>query len=145
MKPKLLLRIAAILIFVHGVLHTIGFTSWKDAADPVQKEVVQQMTGHKFPFMGAVHSLGDYYEGFGYGCSIALILISVLLWIASAENMAINRLAKQVVIATGIALLIWGTDELVYFFPFAAALTFVACICTLLSVYLAGRKGAEGV
>src|SRR5258708_9501409 len=130
MKPKLLLRIAAILILVHDIGHTMGFGGWKKATDPVEQQVIQQMTGHQFPFMGATHSLGDYYEGFGYGCSIALILIAVLLWLVSAELSSNTRLAKKVIITVSFALLIWAADEMVYFFPFATGLSVVACLCS---------------
>jgi len=142
MKPKLLLRIAAILIFVHAVLHTIGFSGWKDATDPVQKGVIDQMTGHKFPFMGAVHSLGDYYQGFGYGCSIALLLIAVVLWLVSNDLSSNSNLAKKVVLVISYALLLWGIDEYIFFFPFATCITFAACICSRWSVYLM-KKSAE--
>jgi len=145
MTPKLLLRIAAVLIFVHATLHTIGFTTWKTAPDPVEQEVVHQMTGHQFPFMGAIHSLGDYYDGFGYASSIALLLIAVLLWMASGEVLVNNSLAKKMVLVLSYALLLWGIDEVIYFFPFAAGITFAACICSRWSVYLMGKQNADVV
>jgi hypothetical protein len=130
MKPKLLLRIAAILILLHGVLHTIGFSSWKTAPDPVEQQVIQQMTGHAFPFMGATRSLGNYYDGFGYASSIALVLIAVLLWLVSDELSANTGLAKKVIMSIAFALLFWAVDECIYFFAFAAGLSFVASICS---------------
>jgi len=142
MKPKLLLRIAAILIFVHTVLHTIGFSGWKNAPDPVEKGVIAEMTGHKFPFMGAVHSLADYYDGFGYCCSVALLLIAVVLWLVSNDLSSNSNLAKKIVLAISYALLLWGIDEYIFFFPFAACITFAACICSRWSVYLM-KKSAE--
>ena len=110
MKPKLLLRIASILIFVHSVLHTFGFTTWKQAPDPVYKSIVDGMTGHKFPFMGAMHSLGDYYEGFGYACSIALFLIAIILWFVSGETSHSATLSKKIIYAVGVALVAWGIE-----------------------------------
>jgi len=108
MKPKILLRIAAILIFIHSVLHTFGFGTWKEAPDPVYKVIVNGMTGHKFPFMGAIHSLGDFYEGFGYASSIALFLIAVVLWFASGETSRCANLSKKIIYVVGIALVAWG-------------------------------------
>jgi len=136
MKPKPLLRIAAILIFIHSVLHTLGFSGWKSAPDPVEQQVISQMTGHSFPFMGATHSLADYYDGFGYSCSIALFLIAVLLWIVSAELTSNTGLAKKMIIALSIALLFWGIDEMIFFFPFATSITLLACICSFWAAYL---------
>ena len=140
MKPKLLLRIAAILIFVHSVLHTFGFTKWKEAPDPVYKSIVDGMTGHKFPFMGAVHSLGENFDGFGYACSIALFLIAALLWIVSGEH---TVLVKKITFAVGTALVAWGIDELIYFFPFAAIITLTAAALTLASGFLMKKSSGS--
>lgn len=136
MKPKLLLRIASILIFVHGAMHPIGHSGWKNSPQPLKDGVIQQMTGHKYSFMGAVHSYGDYFEGYGYACSVAMILIAVLLWIIStslAENAA---LAKKIALAIGIALVFWAGVEQVYFFIAASGLSFLAAICVFSSVFL---------
>jgi hypothetical protein len=140
MKPKLLLRIAALLILIHTILHTIGFRTWKEAPDPVYKSVVDGMTGHKFPFMGAIHSLGDFYDGFGYASSIALFLIAVLLWLVSVEQ---TKLSKNIVIVLGIALVAWGIDELIYFFPFAAIITLTAAALTLASGFLMRKSSGS--
>lgn len=136
MKPKILLRIAAMLIFIHSVLHTFGFGTWKQAPDPVYKAIVDGMIGHKFPFMGAIRSLGDFYEGFGYASSIALFLISIVLWFVSDETSRSANLAKKIIYAVGTALVAWGIDELIYFFPFAAAITLTAAVLTLSSGFV---------
>jgi len=142
MKPKLLLRIAAILILIHGLLHTTGFSQWKQDPDPAKHEVIKQMTGQKFPFMGTSRNMGEYYDGFGYCGSIALFLIGAILLIVASNLSSNTALAKKVIIALGIALLLWATDELVYFFPFAVGLTSVACICCFWSFYLLNSKKA---
>ena len=142
MKPKILLRIAAVLIFIHSALHTYGFNTWKEAPDPVYKTVVDGMTGHTFPFMGAVRSLGNFYEGFGYASSIALFLIAIVLWLVSGEISRTANLAKKIIYTVGIALVAWGIDELIYFFPFAAAITLTAAVLTLLSGF-AMKKNSQ--
>ena len=142
MKPKLLLRIAAILIFIHGALHTMGFSQWKQDPDPAKQQVIKQMTGQKFPFMGTSRNMGNYYDGFGYASSIALILIAVLLWIISGELLTNPSLAKKAIVVISLALLLWATDELVYFFPFAAALTSVAALCGFASLPGLAKQGA---
>jgi hypothetical protein len=145
MKPKLLLRIAAILILIHGLLHTWGFSQWKQDPDPAKHEVIKQMTGQKFPFMGTTRNMGEYYDGFGYAGSIALFLIGALLLIMASDLSSNTALAKKAIITLGIALLLWATDELIYFFPFAVALTSIACICCFWSVYLLNNKKPAAV
>jgi len=143
MKPKLLLRIAAVLIFIHGALHTVGFSQWKQDPDPAKQELIKLMTGRKFPFMGTSRNVGNYYDGFGYASSIALILIAVLLWIVSGELSANPTLAKKVIVVISFALLFWATDEAIYFFPFAAGLSFVASLCGFASLPGLGKQSAS--
>jgi ABC-type multidrug transport system permease subunit len=145
MKPKILLRIAAILILVHSLLHTTGFSQWKKDPDPAKQEVIKQMTRQKFPFMGTSRNIGDYYDGFGYACSIALFLIAAALWIVSGELASSTRLAKKIIIVLGIALLFWAVDELLYFFPFAAGLTSVACLCCFWAFYLLNKQNQPAI
>ena len=142
MKPKLLLRIAAILIFIHGALHTMGFSQWKQDPDPAKQQVIKQMTGQKFPFMGTSRNMGNYYDGFGYASSIALILIAVLLWVVSGELLTNPSLAKKAIVVISFALLCWATDEVIYFFPFAAGLTLVSAICGFASLPGLAKQGA---
>src|ERR1700745_3219202 len=113
MKPKLLLRIAAVLMFIHCVLHTIGFSGWK--TDPTRQEVIKAMTGQKLPFMGANRSMGEFYDGFGYASTISLLLIAVLLWIVSGE-LASRSLAKKMILTLAVILAFWGLDEIIFFF-----------------------------
>jgi hypothetical protein len=129
MKPKLLLRIAAIIILIHGILHTTGFSQWKQDPDPAKHELIKQMTGQRFPFMGTSRNMGEYYDGFGYSCSIALFLIAILLWIVSGELSSNPSLPKKIIAVISFSLLVWATVEVIYFFPFAAGLTLVASIC----------------
>jgi len=143
MKPKILLRLAAVLILIHGILHTTGFSQWKQDPDPAKQEVIKQMTGQKFPFMGTSRNMGNYYDGFGYAGSIALFLIAILLWIVSGEFSANPSLAKKVIVVISFALLAWATDELIYFFPFAVGLTTVAAICGFASLPGLAKQGTS--
>src|ERR1700679_4126188 len=118
MKPKLLLRIAAILILIHAVLHTTGFNQWKKDPDPAKHKLIKLMTGQRYPLMGTSRNMGEYYDGFGYCCSIALLLIAVLLWIVSGGLSSNPSLAKKIIIVISFALVAWAIDEWIYFFPF---------------------------
>lgn len=77
MKAKLLLRIAVACITIHLLGHLVGHFTWKNSEGNVEREqVVKSMTEHKFYFMGATRSFGDYYEGYS-----ALLLIEYLVFI----------------------------------------------------------------
>ena len=126
MSSKILLRIAALLMFIHCVLHTIGFSGWK--TDPTRQEVIKAMTGQKLPFMGANRSMGEFYDGFGYASTIALALIAVSLWIVSGE-LAARSLAKKMILTLAVILVLWGIDEIIFFFAFAASISLVSSLC----------------
>jgi hypothetical protein len=130
-NPKLLLRIASIVMFAHDVGHTFGHLSWKETTDPAKREVVRQMTVNKFPFMGAVKSLGDYYDGYGFAASLALLLIASVLWVVSGSATQNPALARKLCLLISIILLAWGIDELMFFFPFAAAFSLLAMVLTV--------------
>ena len=79
MSSKLLLRIAAGLLFLHLFLHSIGHSNWQKTNDAVKQGVINQMVDHKFYFMGTDRSMGDYFMGYGYIVTIGLGLLTVML------------------------------------------------------------------
>jgi hypothetical protein len=138
MKPKILLRIAAVLMFIHCVLHTIGFSGWK--TDTANKTVVQAMTGPKFPFMGVNRNMGEFYDGFGYASTIALVLIAASLWIVSGELGSKSSLAKKMTLTLAIILALWGIDEIIYFFPFAVGISLLSSLCTFWAYFALNKQ-----
>ena len=134
MKPKILLRIASIVMVLHDIGHMGGSLTWKQAADPEKQQVINQMTEHKFPFMGAMRSMGDYYDGYGYASALAILLISIILWIISDSATQNPNLAKKILIAVSTILLAWGINELIFFFPFAASFSLLAFALTVIAI-----------
>jgi hypothetical protein len=130
-RTKLLLRIAAGLMLIHLVGHSIGHSGWKKSNNPLLQEVISQMTGPKFPFMGVTRSMGEYFDGYGYAVSIGMIIFILILWSISGELETSPRLAKKAMLAIGVCLFAWGIDEVIFFFPFAAANSLIAFVCTI--------------
>jgi hypothetical protein len=133
MKAKLLLRIASGAMLFHLLGHSVGNATWTQTTDPVKQEVINAMTNHDFPFMGAMRSMGDYYSGYGYCVSIALLFFAVVLWLFSGavkENIA---LVYKLLVATTFFLFAWSIDEFIFFFPFAACTTLLAALLTTIA------------
>jgi hypothetical protein len=128
MKPKLLLKIASALMFLHLIGHSFGNAMWKQTNDPLKKQVIQTMTGNKFPFMGSNRSFGDNFDGYGYATSLLLILTIVLLWFISVSVETKNMLIIRILFLLFVCLLGLSLDEFIYFFPFAAGLSLTASI-----------------
>ena len=133
MNPKVLLRIAAILMFLHAVGHTMGALSWKKTPDAEKRAVIESMTAHKFPFMGEERSMAEYYDGYGFACTLALLLITAILWITSNVAPHSIALVKNILFVLSFILLAWGIDELIFFFPFAAAFSLLSFLLTLIA------------
>lgn len=133
MNPKLLLRIAAVIMFLHLLGHTMGHLGWRKAEDPIKQEVIRQMTDHRFPFMGAEKSMGDYYEGYGLASALMLLLIAVLLWVLSGVEAANAALGSKVLLPLALFLFLFGIMEWVYFFPFAASFSLTSGLLSMLA------------
>jgi hypothetical protein len=134
MTVKLVLRIAAVALFLHLLGHSYGHSTWKRATDPARQEVIKQMTENRVPFMGTVRSLADYYEGYGWVGTILLLGFSLILWILSGTAEQNRELTVKLLIPTSICLLALGVDELFFFFPFAAFFSLVAAGLTMISI-----------
>lgn len=137
---KILLRIAAVLMFIHLAGHTIGHSGWKKSTDSVQSEVIKQMTGPKFPFMGRIHSMGEYFDGYGIGCSICMAFFILVLWIISDHLNDTSKLPGKLILTVAVCLLAWGIDELIFFFPFAAGNTLTAFLCIIAAFIMYKRS-----
>jgi len=139
MKAKVFLRIAAALILIHLLGHGIGHKDWDKPTDPKMMDVVTTMKSYEGEFMGAVHSMADYYNGYSiiifglYGLSISL------LWLASGFVQEHPTIAIKILYPIGIAYLFFGVVEFIYFFPFAASMSFLAGVFTILSLVMAKR------
>ncbi len=134
MGPKLLLRISAVLMFILAGLHALGHMQWKTITSPAYGEVVKQMTVPKFPYMGAVHSLGDYYDGYAYFITIVLILIGALLWALSDLAIKYPPVGLKLLIPVTVFIILSFFDTIIFFFTFAAAFIGLSSILFALAI-----------
>ena len=128
MTYKLLLRIASIAMLVHFLGHTMGHLMWRDTPDA--EGVIGAMAGTLFPFMGTERSFADYYEGFSWFVVLMLAAAAVWLWVLSSRPV----LDRALLWPLAIMLLGFAGIELVYFFPFAAGMSALAGICTVVAL-----------
>jgi hypothetical protein len=122
---KVALRIAAILMLLHTAGHTLGALTWRNAPNARVAAVVTGMENEHFDFMGRSLTMGSFFEGYGFSMIGVLLLVSVLLWLLSAEP------NKCLIAVLGIFLLFLSFIEFIYFFPFAATFSLLAGILTL--------------
>jgi len=135
MKPKILLRIASVLMLLHAIGHTFGVYDWKNPVNPQHQAVINAMVNDSYPFMGKLGGMGKFYEGFGYACTVAMLLIVAILWLASDVTVTTVELVRKILIVMTLILMAWGTVEVIYFFPFAALFTFLSALLTIGAIF----------
>jgi hypothetical protein len=79
MKPKLFLRIAAVVAIVQSVLHTIGGVFGKPMPGPAATAVMA-MKENQFLLTGLTRSYWDFYIGFGLAITVFLAVEGVVFW-----------------------------------------------------------------
>jgi hypothetical protein len=139
MKSKLLLRVAAILILIHLLGHSVGHSGWDRPKDPKMQEVVTVMKSYKGEFMGATQSMADYYNGYSLMMFVLYGMSIILLWLLSRIVKEHPVITGNILYTVGTAYLIFGVIEFVYFFPFAGAMSFFAGVLTLVAVAVARK------
>ena len=139
MNAKVLLRIAAALILVHLLGHSVGHAGWDHPEDPKMMDVVTVMKSYKAEFMGAVKSMADYYNGYSILIFGLYAMTISLLWLTSGFILEQPSIAGKILYPVGIAYVFFGVVEFLYFFPFAASMSFFAGILTLFSIIVTKR------
>lgn len=138
MKPKLLLRIAALIQIFHAAGHTMGVATWKAIPGDIPASVIRNMMDERFTFMGKTDStMAGFYSGFGYSATLLLLLLAALLWVLSARK---DRSGVSVLWVAACALLSLGVVEIIYFFPMAVAFSLTSAALVILSVYLTNKN-----
>jgi hypothetical protein len=79
MKAILLLRIAAVMAFLHGVLHTIGGV-FGGAAPGAQATAVAAMKTNQFDLNGLTRTYWDFFIGYGLFITVSFLVEAVVFW-----------------------------------------------------------------
>ena len=78
MTTTLLLRAASVISLLFAIGHSLGgLRKWSPMGD---NDVLGAMTAVRFETMGVSRSYLDFYLGFGWSISVAMLLQTVLLW-----------------------------------------------------------------
>lgn len=130
MKPKLLLRIASVIILLHAVGHFLGVANVTKGETDEENQVIHAMTDHRFLVMGRMHSFADFLTGFGWVGEVMLIFIAYLLWLNGSLADSQPGISRKLSLAIFVTLLANVVLEYIYFFPVAYGMTTLAAIIT---------------
>jgi hypothetical protein len=131
MNATLFLRISAVISLLFTAGHTLG--GRKDWSPMGENDVLRAMRTMRFEAMGATRTYHDFYMGFGYSLSVAMLLQTVLLWqlagIARTGTVSVRPLIAAFVVAgAATTVLAWR-----FIFPVPALFSLVLTVCLVLA------------
>ncbi len=136
MTTTLLLRIAAVISLIFTAGHTLGgLKQWSPMGD---NEVLKTMKAVNFETMGANRTYFDFFMGFGWSISVAMLLQTVLLWqMASLARTDVAHV-RPMIIVFALATLASGVIGWRFIFPVPALFSGLLLIA-LVSAYVVSR------
>ena len=128
-KTVLFLRIAAVLTFIHAVLHTIGGVFGKVGPGPASI-VAAAMRANEFLVMGNMRSFWDFYRGMGLAATISLTSEAVLFWQLGSLAKNDARRLRPIMGTFLVAYAVLAVNSNTYFFmgPVIAEILIAACL-----------------
>lgn len=142
MKARILLRVAAVLIFLFGVGHSLGYP-WVGRASPELLAKLGEIRAMTTVTQGFARSYWDYHVGFGLYIGLTLFALAILVWRVSSLATTEPRTAR---FAAALLALLYAADVVLnfrYFFwlPIIFSAVLAACLA-LAAVALPARAGA---
>ena len=138
MKASTLYRIAAVLILLFAIGHTIGFLQ-HDPSWGVDSLLASMKSLH-FNIQGFSRSYWDFFVGFGLFVTVFLLFGAVLAW--QLGGLAVEALARVRVLAWAFALCFAAVTVLTwrYFFAIPLVLSVLITVCLVLAAWASGRS-----
>jgi hypothetical protein len=136
MTTTMLLRIATVISLVFTAGHSLGgLRKWSPMGE---NEVLKAMTAVRFETMGAKRSYLDFFMGFGWSISVAMLLQTVLLWQLAALAQPDPARVRPMIAVFALATLISGVIAWRFIFPVPALFSGALAI-VLAAAYLVAR------
>ena len=134
MKVTLLLRIASVISLVFTAGHSMGgLRKWSPMGE---NDVLNAMTAVRFDTMGANRSYLDFFMGFGWSISVAMLLQTILLWQMAGLARSDPARIRPMIAVFALATLASGVIAWRFIFP-VPALFSGALVIVLAAAYIA--------
>ena len=137
MKTTLVLRIAAVIMFLFAAGHSLGGRgSWSPAGET---DVLRAMRSVSFQIGGVSRTYLDFYKGFGWSLSVFMLMQAVLLW-QIATMAKTDPLRVRPLIATFfVAALATAAVSWMLIFPMPVIFYAIIAACLAVAYMMAGR------
>ena len=128
-KTVVFLRIAAVLTFIHAVLHTVGGVFGSVGPGPASVAAAA-MKANQFLVIGHMRSYWNFYRGLGLTVTICLTAEAVLFWQLGSLAKTDGRRLRPILITFLIAYAVLAVNSNAYFFfgPVVAEILIAACL-----------------
>ena len=136
MTTTLFLRLASVISLLFTAGHSMGgLSKWSPMGD---NDVLRAMTTVRFEAMGATRSYLDFFMGFGWLISVAMLLQTALLWqMASLARSDASKI-RPMIAMFALATLASGLIAWRYIFLVPTIFSF-ALLISLVAAYTAAR------
>jgi len=137
LKASTFYRIAAVLILLFAIGHTVGFLQ-SDPKWGVDSLLLSMKSTH-FDIQGFSRSYWDFFVGFGLLVTVFLLLAAVLAW--QLGGVALETLAAMRGVAWAFALCFAAITVLSwrYFFAIPIVLSSLITLCLILAAWLSAK------
>lgn len=136
MTTTLFLRIASIISLLFTLGHSLGgLKKWSPMGD---NEVLKAMTSVHFNTMGASRSYLDFYMGFGWSLTVAMIMQTVLLWLMASLARTDPASVRPMIAVIALATVAGGIIAWRFLFPIPALFS-IALMIPLAAAYVVAR------
>ena len=144
MKPTLFLRMAAVLTFIHALLHTIGGVFGKVEPGPATV-AVDAMKINQFLLMGHMRSFWDFYRGLGLAVTIFLTAEAVLFWLLGNLAKTGAMRLRSILLTFLVAYLALSVNSYTYFFLGPVIAEILIATCLVLAIVTARSHSQVGI
>jgi len=136
MNAVLWLRISSIVSLLFAAGHTLG---GRKAWSPMgETAVLASMRSYQFTVGGVSRTYLDFYKGFGYCLSVAMLLQAIVLWQLIAIARTNPVLVRPIVGAVAVASIANVIVSWMFLFPIPVAFAAVLSICLAIA-FLAAK------
>ena len=139
MSPRLLYRIASVLLLLYAAGHQLGFRR----VDPrwnAEATVAAMRT--TFLVQGQTRSYWDFFSGFGFFCTGLLLLAAVLAWQLGMMPPEVLRMMGLLRWSFAACFAIMSVLTWRYFFPAPTIFSVLVAIALLLAAWQASQVSA---
>jgi hypothetical protein len=133
MTTAVLLRISAVISLLFTIGHSLGGTKrWSPMGE---NDVLKAMETVRFDTMGVNRSYLDFFLGFGWSLSVAMLLQSVLLWQLASLARSDAAQVRPMIAAFALATLAGGVIAWLFIFPLPALFS-ATLLIVLVAAYI---------